>query len=389
MAVVIPKAKSRGKDYHYCVLYNYFEGPRSRRDDDQKLSRAFLEKMEHELAEIGFTDSYHFEKIRPGNNLFEVFTAGLIEPSEKVVAILTKGFRENYWHKYTQQISFMKLLNCKTAEFLVIVIGEAKEDIPENFGLVKEQFIYFEKEWQDDEHNWNLLKTCFLENKSVQEVCQKSASKITVQETQDSNILAEDGAPDINNLSVSNGNEDLATPLGLHGVAPPGSGGVTSGVPDGLPTTQVISNPTGPRGDPVGAAATGFPDLQLPSPGDIVEDRAPSTPQTNPRTPPDDTETAEPPTDVLPGDTPSIHIRKHVRQGQGYASVSDIDNPAEQKKWTNVIPTVEQSIRKRVGQEKGLESPGDMNTTSNQSSEQKSSFCRSVWDFIVGNWSGN
>ncbi|KAK6174140.1 hypothetical protein SNE40_017472 [Patella caerulea] len=365
MAGVIPKPKLSGKKYHYCVLYNYVDGPASHRDDDQKMSRAFLAKMEQTLAACGFTDSYYFEKILPGSNLFEVYSATFIESCEKVVAILTKGFRDNCWHKYTQQTSFLKLINNdKTATFLPIVIGERREHISKDLGLDRERILYFEKKWEEDEHNWCVLTDCFLENKPIPAVFERLTSNIPVEETHDAKSLAEDGAPatrqdvpNINNSGASSGIKGAVRPLLLHGGAPatgqevsntnkPSGAsrgtaesasiyrpvGVTMGLSRNTPTNDGNSNPTGPRGDPVGAAATGFPDLQLPSPGDIVEDRMPSTLQTNPRTSPDDTEPAEPPTDVLPGDTPSIHIRKHVLRGKGDASGSDIDNPAEQKK---------------------------------------------------------
>ncbi|XP_050396022.1 uncharacterized protein LOC126814709 isoform X1 [Patella vulgata] len=299
MVGVIPKPKLRGKKYHYCVLYNYYEGPASNRNKDHQLSRAFLAKMEDELAACGFTDSYYFEKILPGSNLFEVFTAGLIEPSEKVVVILTEGFRVNYWHKYTEQTSFKNLIDGgKSTTFLPIVIGEGKDDIPEKFGLIIEQILYFEKEWEVDEVNWARLRNFFLENKSVSALYQRSESTIPVEETHDADTLAEDGAPDINNLSVSSGIEILPTPAMGQGVSntskpgvssgiedqgqadrpPCGSasisrpGGVARGVSDGLPTIQVISNLAGPRGDTADAAMS-FPDLPLTSPDSIEEDR--------------------------------------------------------------------------------------------------------------------
>ncbi|XP_050396021.1 uncharacterized protein LOC126814708 [Patella vulgata] len=323
---VISKPKLSGKKYHYCVLYNYVDGPASHRDNDQKLSRAFLAKMEDELAGCGFTDGYYFEKILPGSNLFEVYSATFIEPCEKVVVVLTKGFRDNCWHKYTQQTSFMKLINGgKTATFLPIVIGEKREEIPRDLGLDMEQILFFEEKWEDDEDNWCRLKYCFLESKSIPALLERSKSNIPVEETQDFNSLAEDGAPatgqdvpNVNNLSIDG--RQQSPPSG----AACGSkqskrischDGATGGLSYRSPTTQVHSNPSGPRGDPVGAA-TSFPDLPLKPPDDTEEDRSPSTPQTI----------------VISDYAPdSIHISKAAYQEKGHTSGSDKENPAEQK----------------------------------------------------------
>ncbi|XP_050396016.1 uncharacterized protein LOC130010247 [Patella vulgata] len=324
---VISKTKLSGKKYHYCVLYNYVDGPASHRDNDQKLSRAFLAKMEDELTGCGFTDGYYFEKILPGSNLFEVYSATFIEPCEKVVVILTKGFRDNCWHKYTQQTSFMKLINGgKTATFLPIVIGEKREHIPRDLGLDMEQILFFEEKWEDDEDNWCRLKYCFLENKSIPALFERSKSIIPVEETQDVNSLAEDGVPatgqdlpNVNNLSIDG--RPLSHPSG----AACGSkqskriscqGGATGGLSCRSPTTKVNSNPSGPRVDPVGAARS-FTELPLKPPDDSEEDRPPSTPQTI----------------VIPEYAPdSIHISKAAHQEKGHTSGSVKANPAEQKK---------------------------------------------------------
>ncbi|ESO98291.1 hypothetical protein LOTGIDRAFT_159088 [Lottia gigantea] len=132
-----------GKKYHYFILYNYYEGPQSRRQGDHLLSSNFLKALEEKLCEEGYDKVMYHDKVISGRSIFhDIFH--MVEESGKIVVLLTPEFLHDGWKKYTEQATIKNLLDKQEAHtrFIPIAINMEPDDIPYDLGLSVSKIIY-------------------------------------------------------------------------------------------------------------------------------------------------------------------------------------------------------------------------------------------------------
>ncbi|KAL5007824.1 hypothetical protein ScPMuIL_016630 [Solemya velum] len=155
-----------GKCYHASIFYNHARSPMSI-TEDQKVSLHVVEHIAGLLDEWGYTKYFYHERdALPGRNIFgELFR--VINGSQWIIVVLTKGFVCNCWGQYCQQAAFKKLLDEGDSKKLLPIAVELEEkDIPENLGV--NAVTFFGEDWRENSNGWMKLKRV-LEGEAVTE----------------------------------------------------------------------------------------------------------------------------------------------------------------------------------------------------------------------------
>ena len=149
------KPLEAGKEYHFNIIYNHEDSPLDATADNKK-SLTYTERTVSKLTSAGFDKSYYHKRdSRPGRNIFtELFR--VINGSSFTIVILTPGFLNNHWGKYSRLSAFKKLLDQeKDHRLKALCFGLRKEQVPEE--LCSHIVLHFFDDSETDDSEWRKL----------------------------------------------------------------------------------------------------------------------------------------------------------------------------------------------------------------------------------------
>ena len=144
-----------GKEYHFNIIYNHEGSPLDATEDNKK-SLEYTETAVSILTTAGFDKSYYHKRdSRPGRNIFsELFR--VINSSSFTLVILTPGFLENQWGKYSSVAAFKNLLDKKESHRLkALCFGLSGKQVPEE--LCIHDVSHFIDNSEEDDLQWRKL----------------------------------------------------------------------------------------------------------------------------------------------------------------------------------------------------------------------------------------
>ncbi|XP_046565933.1 uncharacterized protein LOC124274612 [Haliotis rubra] len=157
---------SPGKEYHFCILYNYDSDP----PDDIEKSLKVVKKITTTLASIGLRASYYYDRdCLPGLNVFqELFR--VVEASEYIIVVLTPGFILDSWNRYTQQATFKELLERGISHRLLPLCFGLNQNLRVPVELTTQAPLEFSDDWENDEASWQKLRRVFTKHRPIANV---------------------------------------------------------------------------------------------------------------------------------------------------------------------------------------------------------------------------
>uniref|UniRef100_A0A8W8ISR8 TIR domain-containing protein n=1 Tax=Magallana gigas TaxID=29159 RepID=A0A8W8ISR8_MAGGI len=165
------------KEYDCLMIYNHARSRLSRVDDNE-LSLRIVERADQQLTAWGYRNNHYYDRDSiPGRNVFtELFR--VVDSSQFVLLILTRGFLNNCWIRYCQMAAFKSLIDestrpeCVASHRLIpILINISENEIPQELGQL--QHICFMNDWDTNEREWRKLKNA-LDGHPMQESTQRS-----------------------------------------------------------------------------------------------------------------------------------------------------------------------------------------------------------------------
>lgn len=165
------------KEYDCLMIYNHAQSRLSSVADNE-LSLRIVESADRRLTVWGYRNNHYYDRDSiPGRNMFtELFR--VVDASQFVLLILTRGFLNNCWLRYCQMAAFKKLIDestrpeCVASHRLIpILINISENEIPQELGQL--QFICFLNDWDTNEREWGKLKNA-LDGHPMQESTQRS-----------------------------------------------------------------------------------------------------------------------------------------------------------------------------------------------------------------------
>lgn len=165
------------KEYDCLMIYNHARSRLSRVDDNE-LSLRIVERADQQLTAWGYRNNHYYDRDSiPGRNVFtELFR--VVDSSQFVLLILTRGFLNNCWIRYCQMAAFKSLIDestrpeCVASHRLIpILINISENEIPQELGQL--QHICFMNDWDTNESEWRKLKNA-LDGHPMQESTQRS-----------------------------------------------------------------------------------------------------------------------------------------------------------------------------------------------------------------------
>lgn len=166
------------KEYDCLMIYNHAQSRLSSVADNE-LSLRIVESADQRLTAWGYRNNYyHYRNNLPGRTMFtELFR--VVDSSQFVLLILTRGFLNNCWIRYCQMAAFKILIDestrpeCVASHRLIpILINISENEIPQE--LRQLQFICFmNNDWDTNEREWRKLKNA-LDGHPMQESTQRS-----------------------------------------------------------------------------------------------------------------------------------------------------------------------------------------------------------------------
>lgn len=165
------------KEYDCLMIYNHARSRLSRVDDNE-LSLRIVERADQRLTDWGYRNNHYYDRDSiPGRNVFtELFR--VVDSSQFVLLILTRGFLNNCWIRYCQMAAFKKLIDESTRperiashRLIPILINISENEIPPELGQL--QYICFMNDWDTNDREWGKLKNA-LDGHPMQETTQRS-----------------------------------------------------------------------------------------------------------------------------------------------------------------------------------------------------------------------
>lgn len=164
------------KEYDCLLIYNHARSRLSRIEDNE-LSLSVVERADQLLTTWGYRKNHYYDRdCIPGRNVFnELFR--VVDSSQFVLLILTRGFLNNCWIRYCQMAAFKRLIDESTCperiashRLIPILINISENDIPKELGELT--YICFTNDWDTNEEEWKKLKNA-LDGHPMQETTQR------------------------------------------------------------------------------------------------------------------------------------------------------------------------------------------------------------------------
>lgn len=165
------------KEYDCLMIYNH---ARSRLSSvaDNELSLSVVKRADQRLTDWGYRNNHYYDRDSiPGRNVFtELFR--VVDSSQFVLLILTRGFLNNCWIRYCQMAAFKRLIDESTRperiashRLIPILINISENEIPDELEQLTN--ICFMNDWDTNEEEWEKLKKA-LDGHPMQETTQRS-----------------------------------------------------------------------------------------------------------------------------------------------------------------------------------------------------------------------
>ena len=145
-----------GKRYHFNVIYNHANSPLSATPDNKK-ALEYTETVVSLLESIGFDKSfYHKRDARAGRDIFdELFR--VVNESGFTLLILTRGFLDSCWSRYSGRSAFKKCIDKGTGHRVIaLAFNIPDNEVPAE--LNHHNVSHFTGDPDVDADRWQCLK---------------------------------------------------------------------------------------------------------------------------------------------------------------------------------------------------------------------------------------